>query len=85
MKKVLLVIVLVITLILGIAGIIATLVGFFQGFNYVLNFKILNEYGLSQFGKGHVWGSILLFVIGLAMAYFGISTFKKLRNKKAKP
>ena len=74
MRKVILVIALVITLLLGIAGILAILLGFFQGFRYVLDYKIL-----SQYGKGHVWGSVLFFVIGLAVAYLGFRAFKKLR------
>ncbi|MGI5850223.1 MAG: hypothetical protein ACOX8Q_09220 [Christensenellales bacterium] len=56
-----------------ILGIILALVGFFQGIKYVF------EYGtLMQYDKGYVWGSIILFVIGLVLIYFG------LRKKKTK-
>ena len=36
------------------------------------------DYGeLSQYGKGFIWGKILLFIIGLLLIYFGIKKTKR--------
>jgi len=57
-----------------IIGIVLSLIGFFQGFRYFFDYKTLTHYG-----KGYVWGSIFLLIIGLVLIYFG---FKK---KKTSP
>ncbi len=56
-----------------ILGIILSLVGLFQVFRYIFEYNTLMQYG-----KGYVWGSIILFAIGLVLIYFG------LRKKKTK-
>ncbi|HKM11707.1 MAG TPA: hypothetical protein PL115_00695 [Bacteroidales bacterium] len=56
-----------------ILGIILALVGFLQGIKYIFEYNTLMQYD-----KGYVWGSIILFVIGLVLIYFG------LRKKKTK-
>ena len=56
-----------------ILGIILALIGFFQGIRYIFDYNTLMQYG-----KGYVWGSIILFAIGLVLIYFG------LRKKKTK-
>ncbi len=58
---------------LGI-GIFLSLIGFFQGFRYFFYYNILTQYG-----KGYVWGSIVLFIAGLTLIYFG------LKKKKTSP
>ena len=56
-----------------ILGIILALIGFFQVIRYIFEYNTLMQYG-----KGYVWGSIILFAIGLVLIYFG------LRKKKTK-
>ena len=56
-----------------ILGIILALIGFFQVIRYIFEYNTLMQYG-----KGYVWGSIILFAIGLLLIYFG------LRKKKTK-
>ncbi len=55
-----------------ITGIILSLVGFLQGFRYFSDYNILTQYG-----KGYVWGSVFLLLIGLGLIYFGIRKKKK--------
>jgi FtsH-binding integral membrane protein len=50
-----------------IVGIVLSLAGFFQGYKYVFDYN-----SLTPFGKGYVWGSIILIVIGLVLIYFGL-------------
>jgi len=57
-----------------IIGIVLSLIGFFQGFRYFLDYKTLTQYG-----KGYVWGSIFLLATGLVLIYFG------LKKKKTSP
>jgi vacuolar-type H+-ATPase subunit I/STV1 len=48
-----------------IIGFILSIIGFFQGFKYISDYNILTQYG-----KGYVWGSIILLGIGLVLIYF---------------
>ena len=41
-------------------GVVITLLGLFQGKKYLLDYNSLTDYG-----KGYVWGSIFLLVLGL--------------------
>jgi len=50
-----------------ILGIILSLIGIFQGVSYIFEYNTLMQYG-----KGYVWGSIILFAIGLVFIYFGL-------------
>ncbi|NLB67472.1 MAG: hypothetical protein GX798_03310 [Bacteroidales bacterium] len=56
-----------------ILGIILALIGFFQVIRYIFEYNTLMQYG-----KGYVWGSIILFAIGLLLIYFGL---RKKKNK----
>ncbi|RCX05481.1 hypothetical protein [Schleiferia thermophila] len=58
--------------ILFITGIASSVFGFFQGYPYVFDYGILSNYG-----KGYVWGSALLFFTGLAMIYFALKIKKQ--------
>ncbi len=57
-----------------IIGIVLSLIGFIQGVRYFFDYNTLTQYG-----KGYVWGSILLFLIGILLIYIG------LRKKKTSP
>ncbi len=50
-----------------IAGIILSFVGFFQVIGNLAKYNTL-----TQFGKGYVWGSMMLLVIGLSFVYLGL-------------
>jgi hypothetical protein len=54
-----------------IIGFILSIIGFFQGFKYISDYNILTQYG-----KGYVWGSIILLGIGLVLIYFGFEKKK---------
>lgn len=57
-----------------IIGIVLSLIGFFQGLRYFFDYNTLTHYG-----KGYVWGSMFLLIIGLVLIYFG------LKKKKTSP
>ena len=57
-----------------IIGIVLSLIGFIQCFRYFFDYNMLTPYG-----KGYVWGSILLFLLGILLIYIG------LRKKKTSP
>jgi hypothetical protein len=57
-----------------ILGIIISLIGIYQSGRYFLDYSTL-----SQYGKGYVWGSIILFLIGVVLIYLG------LKKKKTSP
>ncbi len=61
-----------------ITGIILSLTGFFQGFNYFLDFNILTQYG-----KGYVLGSILFLVSGLVLIFLGLKRSKQPSGSKS--
>ena len=50
-----------------IIGIISSLIGFFQVVRYLFDYNVLTQYG-----KGYVWGSILLLLIGILLIYLGL-------------
>jgi hypothetical protein len=47
-------------------GIILFIVGFIQTTRYVLNYD-----ALTQYGKGYVWGSAILMLIGIIIIFIG--------------
>ena len=58
-----------------IIGIVLLLIGFIQGVRYLLDYNTLTQYG-----KGYVWGSILLFVMGILLIYIGV---RKKNNQRS--
>ena len=50
-----------------ITGIILTLMGLFQGARYLFYYNDLTAYG-----KGFVWGSVLLILVGVLLIFFGL-------------
>lgn len=54
-----------------IPGILLTLLGFFQGFRYLVDYNSLTNYG-----KGYVWGSLFLVATGLVFLYIGLKKKK---------
>jgi hypothetical protein len=59
-----------------ITGILLTLVGGIQTARYVLDFRILSDYG-----KGFVWGSIILLSVGLTLLVIWFRLFKAKKSK----
>ena len=57
-----------------VIGMVLSLIGFFQGSSYFFDYNNLTNYG-----KGYVWGSIFLLMIGLVLIYLG------LKKKKTSP
>jgi len=39
---------------------------------YALDYDVL-----SQYGKGYIWGKVLMFIIGAVLIYFGFKKSKK--------
>lgn len=58
-----------------VIGVITTLIGVYQCGNYMLDYSILSNYG-----RGYVWGSVLLIVIGAVCIALGLRKNKS-RNK----
>ncbi len=58
-----------------IIGIILSSIGIFQGGRYFLDYN-----SLSQYGKGFVWGSLIILLIGILFIYFGLR--KKKTNRQ---
>lgn len=62
-----------------ILGIVLLLIGFIQGIRYFFDY-----HALTQYGKGYVWGSFFLFLLGVSSIYIGLrkkkNTTKKLRS-----
>lgn len=58
-----------------IIGIVLLLIGFIQGVRYLLDYNTLTQYG-----KGYVLGSILLFVMGILLIYIGV---RKKNNQRS--
>lgn len=54
-----------------IIGIISSLLGFVQVIRYLFDYNVLTPYG-----KGYVWGSISLLLIGILLIYLGLKKRK---------
>jgi ABC-type multidrug transport system permease subunit len=52
-------------------GIVLSFIGGIQGSRYFLDYSLLTQYG-----KGFVWGSVVLFLIGIVLIYFGLRKVK---------
>lgn len=63
--------------ILFITGIALSVLGFLQGYPYVFNYGILTEYG-----KGYVWGSAILFFTGMVVIFFAFKIKKQAHNDR---
>ncbi|KFD40278.1 hypothetical protein [Schleiferia thermophila] len=63
--------------ILLITGIVLSLLGFFQGYPYVFDYGILTEYG-----KGYVWCSAILFFTGMLMIFSAFKIKKQAHNDR---
>jgi len=57
-----------------IIGIILSLLSFIRGGKYFLDYQ-----DLSAYGKGYIWGNIILLVFSLLLIYWGV------RKKKTSP
>jgi len=57
-----------------IIGAMLSIVGCIQAFRYIFDYNTL-----AQYGKGYVWGSMILLLIGLVLIYFGVR--KKKTNR----
>jgi len=55
-----------------IAGLALILISIYRGGVYVLDYNLLTEYG-----RGYVWGCIILFVIGSLLIFL---SFKKIKS-----
>lgn len=49
-----------------ILGVLAVLLSLFQGGRYIFDY-----YELSEYGKGFIWGNIILFVAGVLLIITG--------------
>ncbi|MEM6764232.1 MAG: hypothetical protein AAF655_04895 [Bacteroidota bacterium] len=47
-------------------GLFLTLISLFSVLQYVFDYEILSAYG-----KGYLWGKLLLLVLGIVLIYFG--------------
>ncbi|MBS3999491.1 MAG: hypothetical protein KGZ71_03300 [Desulfobulbaceae bacterium] len=54
-----------------IIGIILFLIGLFQGGRYFFDYNVLSHYG-----KGYVWGSAIIWLIGLTFIIIGLKKKK---------
>jgi len=57
---------------LVIIGSFLILLGLFQGGRYIPDYSILTSYG-----KGYVWGSVIIFLIGVALIFVAFKVSKK--------
>lgn len=57
-----------------IIGILLLILGLYQGGKYAVDYSFLSSYG-----KGYVWGSLLLIIVGSILVY--LSSRKKKPNK----
>lgn len=55
-----------------IIGTILSAIGFFQGYQYIMNYSLLSAYG-----KGFIWGNIILVVIGIGLILIAFRKTKK--------
>ncbi len=55
-----------------ILGIVLGVLGSIQTFKYITDYSVLTQYG-----KGFIWGSIILIIVGVALIYLSF-------RKKAK-
>lgn len=59
-----------------VLGFILTLLGALQTGRYFLDYQVLTEYG-----KGYVWGSGIMLVLGLIFLYFGLKASHKSKQE----
>jgi multisubunit Na+/H+ antiporter MnhG subunit len=59
---------------IAIIGVFITLFGLFQVVKYLFDYNSLTDYG-----KGYVWGSIFLLIVGFFLIIYGV------RKKKTSP
>ncbi|PKL85927.1 MAG: hypothetical protein CVV22_05185 [Ignavibacteriae bacterium HGW-Ignavibacteriae-1] len=52
-------------------GIILFIIGMFQGSRYFLDYNVLSHYG-----KGYVWGSAIILLLGIAFIIIGLKKKK---------
>ncbi|MCO5251079.1 MAG: hypothetical protein M9949_06615 [Candidatus Kapabacteria bacterium] len=52
-------------------GIILFLIGLFQGGRYFFDYNVLSHYG-----KGYVWGSVIILLLGVALIIIGLKKKK---------
>jgi len=60
-----------------ITGLFLSVVGFFQCYKYLFVYETLTQYG-----KGYVWGSILLLIMGFLLIYLGAKKRKTAHNSQ---
>lgn len=51
----------------AISGVIVFLIGSFNVIKYLSSY---NE--LAPYGRGYVWGNVILIIVGLALTYYGL-------------
>ena len=61
-------------------GMVLSFIGCIQGSRYFFDYD-----ALTQYGKGFVWGSIALFLIGVVLIYFGLRKSIKPPRASAEP
>jgi len=54
-----------------ILGCILLLISIYQSFPYLLDYQYLSEYG-----KGYIWGNIILLIIGVLLLLLGIRKYR---------
>jgi len=54
------------------AGAVAILIALFQGGRYIFDYNVLSSYG-----KGYIWGNVILFFLGIFLIIAGIRRKKK--------
>jgi len=55
-----------------IVGCLLILLASYQGGRYIFDYNILSEYG-----KGFIWGNIIILLTGISLVYLGIKKKRK--------
>ena len=58
-------------------GILFVLLALLQGWRYVSDYEVLSSYG-----KGYIWGNVLLLVVGILLILAGIRRHRRKKHRE---